>query len=65
MYLFERNPNLKFRHFTRKITEEIFYCSSCKKTFIEKTGYRTKNLVYLCEECYKRNKDKQSCGMKV
>lgn len=53
----DKDLGLKYRHFTRKTTLEAFYCSKCKKTFISKTGYRTKNLLYLCEECYKQRKE--------
>jgi len=46
--------NLKeFRKITRKRNFEYFKCLKCEHRFLEKTFYRTKNLVYLCENCYK------------
>ena len=45
-----------FRKITRKNSFEYFKCINCEKRFIEKKFYRTKNLVYLCEKCYKNLK---------
>ena len=42
----------RFKHFKRRKDYEAYTCFSCKKDFIEKTGWVTKNLLYLCEECY-------------
>ena len=30
------------------------YCLNCKKDIITKKWYQTKNLLYLCEECYNK-----------
>jgi len=32
----------------------FFRCQNCKKDIITKKWYQTKNLLYLCEECYNK-----------
>lgn len=48
---------MKFRKFHRKVTQEAFNCYVCKEFKIEKEGYRTKNLIYKCLECFNKEKE--------
>ena len=42
----------RFKHFKKQTNLEAFICFRCNKYFIEKEGYVTGNLLYLCKECY-------------
>lgn len=49
----------KFSYFKREKYNKIYPCFACRKTFTEKTGWRTKcSRVYLCEDCYKKGGEK-------
>ena len=47
----------KFKHFRRYKNLECFTCFGCNKFFMEKEGYVTSYLLYLCKECYKIAKE--------
>ena len=42
----------KFNYFKHRKNLEVFTCYGCNTDFIEKEGYVTGNLLYLCKECY-------------
>jgi len=48
----EPNFLARFNLFKRRTNLEVFTCFGCNKDFIEKSGYVTKNLLYLCKQCY-------------
>lgn len=55
--VYEKTPfsfvykGIAFRHIRRKNYAEIFDCWICKKLFITTDFWRSKNLLYICEDC--------------
>jgi predicted SprT family Zn-dependent metalloprotease len=46
--------SLKFAKFKRRTYMEVFHCHKCRETVIDKEGFRTTNLIYLCLPCGKK-----------
>ena len=58
----EEREKIKLEEFHRvkhRSRFEVFTCADCGKTFVSKTGWKTKNLIYLCDECMQKRREKE------